>query len=342
MRYQSVSLILAILLLCLCPSAPGQRRPKDWYNYLYPVVNFQASQPLLNDGRDDFYFEQTNFLDPVSRDLLSFTLTYDHLGMFRDGNARWARGWQTGYIGWSDPVLPIATYPRSAVWNLDRSVMGVPYADENSKSPLGSLQEFWGQEKFVGNLSRVMDTTSRELPYEAWLRLYFGTDSNGNLLYIQDDPNTKAPELVLFEAKASGAVYARAILMDGSRTDPIGISFETDLEGIRYDGPNGENLGNVPNRGGEAFVKYERYIDSPAYLSGVGIDLKAWGLTSERVIGFEIYFLANDFCSAPDILGFVLQPKPVPEASTLTALAMMLAGGVGAVLRARSGRRWSS
>jgi len=147
------------------------------------------------------------------------------------------------------------------------------------------------------------------------------------------------PELVLFDAKGDGGVYVKAILLDGSKTAPIGVCFASNWNGSRQDGSDGENLGAVANRGGSTGFSFYRYGENNASApTGVGIDLSAWGLTDQKVIGFEIYFYANSFCSGPDLIGLALRgyyPSEVPEAGTAAALAAFLTGGGLMVLRNR-------
>lgn len=310
--------VIAFVLVVCALGAWGQVN----YDYVYPVANFQSY--ILPGGdatRSDRYFTSTGFYG------LTFTMNTSNIGHFRDGQLRWdAYGSNPARtFGWTDRVPVDLGSTDNQPWDPDRPDFGTPFSGESDNPRWATLQEV-----FEGNIvNRVMDGEASIA--NAYLTLYFGNGS-----YIQSDGNAQTPELVLLERGANSAVYVRAIRSDYTYSNTIAVNFRVGT-GTNYDPLTGIN---VPQRGGNTdFSVNTMEIGAAQAVSGVGIDLMAFGniSTSDRVIGYEIWFQTNTFCDGPDLHSFILSkpPTPVPEASTLAALMTFLGGGA-AFLRRRA------
>jgi len=177
MRAGRLSTVLLLWTLMI-EGALGQSRPPNWQDYLYPVYNFQTTQPYSPTYNDRF-LSRTGFWDVKNNRALPGTIQTDHVAVFGYGTASW-RKWDSkkqnviasGTIGWEQQVLPI---PRSSthqdiVWELDRSRGGKPYSDEPNPDPdFGTLKELWGNAAEAGNMSRVLDSAPLQYNYDAWL-----------------------------------------------------------------------------------------------------------------------------------------------------------------------------
>lgn len=295
------------------------------YSYLYRISNFQTY--LLPGGdatKSDRYFTSTGFAG------LSFTMNTSNVGHFRDGSLRWAAygGYPERTYYWNDLVPIDLGSSDNQPWDPDRPDLGTPYSGEGNTPKTATLKEV-----FETNIvNRVMDGEASIA--NAYLTLYFGNGS-----YVQSDGNPETPELVLLERGGNSAVYLRAIRSDYTYSNTLAINIRSGT-GTVYDPLTNQNVANVGGSAGFSVDTME--IGSAQAVYGTGIDLMAFGnvSTSDRIIGYEIWFLTNTFCSGPDLHSFILSKAPtaVPESSTLSALAGLVSAGLLALRLRRSGR----
>lgn len=213
-------------------------------------------------------------------------------------------------------------------WDPDRPDLGTPYSGEGDTPKWATLKEV-----FETNIvNRVMDGEASIA--NAYLRLYFGEGA-----YVQSDGDPGTPELVLLERGGNSAVYVRAIRSDYTYSNTIAVNIRSGT-GTDYDPVTGGNRARVGGSAGFSVDTME--IGSAQAVYGTGIDLMAFGnvSTTDRIIGYEIWFQTNTFCSGPDLHSFILSkaPTPVPEASTLVGLLSLMSGGLVGLRLRRTGR----
>ena len=283
------------------------------YSYLYRVQNFTSyvgPSPYNNATTGDRYFTSCGF------EGLTFTMNASNVGQFRDGRLRWdAYGSNPARtFGWNDLVPADLGGTNNSPWDPDRGDTGTPYANEPGYARLGDIFE-------TGNINRILDGENNVA--NAYVDLYFGGGK-----FVQSDGDSGTPELVLLERGGNSGVYIRAIRSDGSYSNTLSVSIRSGT-GTTYDPRTGLNLTNVGGYAGFSLNSTE--ISNAQSVYGTGIDLMAFGdiSTSDRIIGYQIWFEYNNaFCNGPDLHGFILSKQAaVPEAPTWTGLVMMPLSG---------------
>lgn len=321
-RHDLVALLLALIALF-----PVSARAQQFYDYIYPVLNFTSSVPGGQSATTgDRFFTSTAF----SGGQVGYTFNASNVGHFDDGRLMFGPSVTSPTVtyNWNDWVPADLGGFDNNLWDPDRGDTATAYADEPG------LHVRLNEVVTTGNISRVFDGELGSSGTNAYLQLYFGNGS-----YLQSDGVYNTPELVLLERGANSGVWVRAIRDNHTYTDAISVNFRT--SGSTYDSRSGLN---VPGKGGSTGFSLDTLeINSAQSVSGVGVDLRAFGITNttDRIIGYEIWFDGgNTFTNGPDIHGFFLsrEPTPVPEGSSLLALSGFLAGG-GGFLRYRLSRK---
>jgi hypothetical protein len=291
------------------------------YNYIYRVTNFVSyvGPPPYNDTTTgDRYFTSCGF------EGLSFTMDTTNVGQFRNGQLRWdAYGSNPARtFNWNDLVPADLGGTNNSPWDPDRGDTGTPYPNEPGYARLSDIFS-------TGNINRVLDGESNVA--NAYVDLYFGGGA-----YVQSDGLATTPELVLLERGGNSAVYVRAIRSDGSYSQTLSVNIRSGT-GTTYDPRTGQY---ITNKGGSCgFSLNSMEIDSAQPVYGTGIDLMAFGdiSTSDKIIGYQIWFEYNNtFCNGPDLHGFILSKQAVvPEASSLIGFAAYMALSAGVYVRRR-------
>jgi len=295
------------------------------YSYLYRITNFQSYVLPGGDAtKSDRYFTSTGF------EGISFTMNTTNISHFKNGQLRFpAYGSNPARTyNWTDAIPADLGGTDNQPWDPDRPDLGSPYSGEGNDPKTATLQEVFES----GIVNRLMDGETSVA--NAYLDLYFG-----NGAYVQSDGNAQTPELVLLERGGNSAVYVRAIRSNGTYSNTLAVNIRSGT-GTDYDPVTNGNRARVGGSAGFSVDTMEIGGAQPVY--GTGIDLMAFGdvSTTDRIIGYQIWFVTNTFCNGPDLHGFILSktPTPVPEASSLLAMSTFVMGGLTAI-RLRRPRR---
>ncbi len=261
------------------------------------AVSGFTSTTAGNATKSDRSFVETGFVGT------SFKFNASNIGQFRDGSLTNS----SGTYAWND-VVPSDfgsgnTYPQ----NPDRGDLATPFSNEGSGG--AALREVFES----SNLAYLLDGESNV----AWtLDLLYGP---GQSIIADGDDTTM--DLLFLERGANSMLGVRAIRTDGTLTDAVILNFR--LMG-------GSDYGVTRNGGLTDFSLDTLEINSAQQVSGIGVDLSAFGiLTGQSIKGIQVFALKdtpNLKFDGPDFLGFVASQRSVavPEPSSI---AMALIGG---------------
>ena len=311
-RVNTLGRLIAITALILAASSGGYAQSPN-YSYLYRVKinNFFSEvgpSPYNSPTQGDRYFTSCGFEN------LTFTMDASNVGQFNDGQLRWDAfgGNPARTFNWNDLVpADLSASGNNSPWDPDRGDTGTPYPNEPGYARLSDIFT-------TGNINRILDGEHNIA--SAYLDLYFGGGK-----FVQSDGDSGTPELVLLERGGNSGVYIRAIRSDGTYSNTLSVNIRSGT-GTTYDPRTNSYIANIGGSCGFSLDSTEISGAQPVY--GTGIDLMAFGnvSTSDRIIGYQIWFEVNNtFCNGPDLHGFILSKQAaVPEAPSIVGLAAML------------------
>lgn len=264
----------------------------------FRIQNFTSTAPG-SPTKGDRWFIGTGFAG-------SSTIFDDsNLGHFTDG---WLVN-NTGTYGWNVQVPGDFSSSNHYSGNPDRGDLATPFSGEGNNPKSGTLREVFESR----NLAYLIDGEDQG----SWrLNLLYG---QGRYI-VADAGNANTVELMILERGANSRLGVRPILgFDGGGNPIYGTSITLDF-----------GTGALAHA---AFTDYSLdtlEIDNVQQVSGIGVDLSAFGLSEgTKVYGFKLF--AEGSFNGPDVIGVVGSAAPVPEPATLFALG----AGAAALLRRR-------